>query len=338
MLTQRRGTVLRFLVSEYIDTAAPVGSETLVRRHELGVSSATVRNDMSSLEEEGFITRFHTSSGGVPLEKGYRYYVETSPSEDTLTPEVRESLWQRLQRSGRDVEERLNEAAESLAGLVGNIAIVTAPRFTESRLRHLELVHLQGYLVLLVIVLQEATLRKEVLTTDEPINQDQLAALANRLNAALAGRTRAEIQESPPGATLFEAQVRERVLHILQRQDQEHSTDLFLHGLRHLLRQPEFSTGDRFQTAVAVLEDRDFLVKVFSEWETAEVAVLIGKENPYQALQTFSVVVCRYGRPGEATGALGVVGPTRMQYHHTIAAVQTVSALVGQLLEESHGG
>jgi heat-inducible transcriptional repressor len=293
---------------------------------------------MSSLEEEGFITRFHPSSGGVPLEKGYRYYLETSLPEETLAPEVKRSLWLRLQEREQDMEQWLDEAAEILAGLASNIAIVTGPRFTESRLRHLELVHLQGYLVLLVIVFQGAVLRKEVLAADEPVNQDQLAAVANRLNASLTGLTMAEIQESAPERSVFESRIRDRVLQVLQRLDQERNGDLFLHGLRHLLRQPEFSTGDRFQAAVEVLEDRDLLVKVFSQWEAAEVAVLIGNENPLQILHPFSLVVSRYGHPGGPTGALGVIGPTRMQYHQTMAAVELVSALVGRLLEETHGG
>ena len=336
MLTQRRGALLRFLVTEYIDTAAAVGSGTLVKRHGLTVSPATVRNEMATLEEEGYITRSHPSAGGVPLERGYRYYLESTPAQDALPPSMKRSIRHRLRRAERDVEVWVHGAAEALAEMAANIAIATSPWLRESRLRHLELVHLEGMLVLLVVVLHEAILRKEVIPAEEPLDQDALTAIANRLNASLVGRTGAEILATPLELPSFEAHVRQRTIEILQRHDEQRASDYYAYGLRHLLRQPEFSAASNAQTAVEVIEDRALLGGVFSQVQQENaVRVVIGRENPHDALHSFSVVVCRYGLPGGATGALGVIGPTRMDYHRTIAAVGYISSLITQLLADT---
>lgn len=338
MLTQRRGEVLRFLVTEYIDTAVPVGSQTLVERHRLGVSPATVRHDMSNLEEEGFITRFHSSSGGVPLDKGYRYYLDTAQPQGALASQTLEALEQRLLQGERDLERWLEEAAEGLAEVVANIAIATTPRLGQSRLKRVELVRLQEYLVLLVMVLQGAVLRKEVLPVEEPVSQEQLVEVANRLNATLAGQTGADVQETPVAGTPLEGRIAQHVAQVLLHQDQQRAADLFLYGMKHLFRQPEFSGGPQLQQAVEVLEDRALLGEVFASLAEGETHILIGRENPQEALHGFSVVVCHYGAAGGPGGSIGVIGPMRMRYHPTLDAVRYASLLLSRFLADAPSG
>ena len=338
MLSPRRDAILRSLVGEYIATATAVGSETIVRKHQLRlrVSPATVRNEMAALEEEGFITRLHASSGEIPLEKGYRYYVESAPPRDTRPSAVRQSARYRFGQVDPGLDAWVNVATGVLAEMVANIAVATFPRAAESRWHHLELVYLQGLFALLVLVFQEATLRKEVITLREPMSQDELTTVANKLNTFLSGRSRAEVLGAHLELSPFETQVRESALHILEREDAERYGDYFAYGLRHLLAQPEFSEASHARTAVEVLEDRILLQQVLSQVpESGEVRVIIGRENSQDALHPFSLVVCQYGQQGRVAGTVGVIGPTCMEYHSTIAGVRYISSLMSELLADT---
>jgi heat-inducible transcriptional repressor len=336
MLTQRRGALLRFLVNEYIDTAEAVGSGTLVKRHGLTVSPATVRHEMATLEDEGYITRSHSSAGGIPLEKGYRYYLEATPSQGGLPPNMKRFIRHRLSREERDVEAWVHGAAEALAEMVTNIAVATSPGLPQSRFRHLELVHLEQTLILLVVVLDEGILRKEFIPTNEALDQDMLTRVARKLNHRLVGLTGVEISATTMELLPFESHVKHRTVDILHRHDEQRTSDYYIYGLRHLLRQPEFAAANNAQTAVEVIEDRALLGGVFSQPQQGNsVRVVIGRENPQGALHSFSVVLCRYDLPGGSTGTLGVIGPTRMDYHRTIAAVAYISSLISQLLAEN---
>ena len=166
------------------------------------------------------------------------------------------------------------------------------------------------------------------------MSQDQLVTVANKLNANLAGQTGVEIQETPLLGTPLEAQVAQRVTQVLLHEDQQRAADVFLYGMKHLFRQPEFSGGPQLQQAVDVLEDRALLSEVFASLTEGEAHILIGSENPQEALHAFSVVVCHYGPAGGPGGSIGVIGPMRMRHHATLDAVQYASLLLGRFLAD----
>src|SRR3990172_6645386 len=155
MLTERRSRILQFIVEEYVDSALPVGSETIVRKYRLPVSSATIRNEMARLEEEGYITHPYTSAGRLPSDQGYRYYIESLMDEQDLTPEEKETIRHQFHQAGRELEQWVRLSAAVLAQAARNMAVVTSPRSPECRLKHLELVPLHDVVVLLVVVLQD---------------------------------------------------------------------------------------------------------------------------------------------------------------------------------------
>ncbi|HYM15256.1 MAG TPA: heat-inducible transcriptional repressor HrcA [Dehalococcoidia bacterium] len=334
MLPERRAHLLSLIIGEYIDSAVPVGSETLVRRYELPFSTATIRNEMKRLEDEGFISHPHTSAGRVPSDKGYRYYVETLMQERDLPWEVKQTIRHQFHQAGRDQDEWIQLSASVLARAVENAAVVTMPRSVEARLKRLELVGVQDTSALLVLVLQQARVKQQVLLFPEPIEQDQLTAIANHLNEAFSGHSAAEIGRSGVQLTQLEWHVANAVREIMQAADGSEFTDSYLEGVRAVLRKPEFDTSEKMLNLLEVLERRNLprLIPATGGVVADGVTVMIGTENREDAMHDYSIVVSPYGVPGSVSGAMAVLGPTRMHYPETISTVRFVAGLMSEML------
>ena len=326
MLTPRRGTILNLLVSEYISTAAPVGSKGLAARADLRLSSATLRNEMAELEDEGYILRRHISGGGIPSSKGYRHYVASMPADPALPTGEAERIRREMLDAQEDVELWTNLAAELLAGLVGNLAVVTTPRAAQSRVKRLELVMLQETLALLVLVLQQAQTKQRLLHLAAAASPDDLRVTANKLNALYAGASSSDLPGSDSDLSTLERQVLDAARDVLSAEDTGGLEEPQVTGLRHLLHQPEFANAGKFGALVDVLEDRRALKGMLPRMLGAEhTRVLIGDENESGEMQECSVVIARYGDPDKATGIIAVIGPTRLEYQRSIAAVRHLS-------------
>ncbi|MBI4282009.1 MAG: heat-inducible transcription repressor HrcA [Chloroflexi bacterium] len=338
MLTQRKSELLKTLVGEYIESASPVASETIARKHSQGVSSATVRNEMADLEEQGYITRPHHSAGAVPSDKGYRFYVETLSQVEELPQEFQHTVRYQFTRAERDIESWTRLAATALAQLVNNAALVTYPKEPETRLIRINLVQIQESLAFLILVLQEVKLRKQLLPLSEPLTSDDLQMVANRLSDSLGGLSRREIQARPADISPFERTVTDMVLDIMEAEDQALYSDHYIEGLRHLLSQPEFSEGEKAREIVQVLEDKELLQTILAEApEWGHMKIIIGGENRVTFLHPLSIVLCQYGLPGGGLGSISALGPTRMEYSRTIAGVRFVSSLMTELIAQVHG-
>lgn len=332
-LTERRAQLLSLIVSEYVDSATPVGSDAIVRRFELPFSSATIRNEMARLEEEGFITHPHTSAGRVPSDKGYRYYVEALMQERDLPGGVKETIRHQFHQAGREEDEWVHLAAAVLARAVENAAVVTVPRTAESRLKRLELVGIQDNAALLVLVLQQARVKQQVLIFPEAVDQDQLTQIANHLNQAFNGLSGAEIARSNAQLTQLEWHVANAARDIIQASDRGGFDEAYLEGVRHVLQKPEFATSEKMLGLLDVLEQRNLTRLIpFREISADGVTVMIGAENEEDAMHDYSVVVSPYGVPGGISGAMAVVGPTRMHYSRTISTIRFISDLMSEML------
>jgi heat-inducible transcriptional repressor len=333
MLTERRAQLLSLIISEYVDTALPVGSDAIVRRFELPFSSATIRNEMARLEEEGYITHPHTSAGRVPADKGYRYYVEALMQERDLPQEVKQTIRHQFHQAGREEDEWVHLSAAVLARAVENAAVVTLPRTPESRLKRLELVGIQDGAALLVLVLQQARVKQQVMIFPEPIAQDQLTAIANHLNAAFRDHTAGEIRGSQAQLTQMEWHVANAVREIMSASDRGGYDEAYLEGVRNVLQKPEFGTSDKMLNLLEVLEQRNLTKLIpFREISADGVTVMIGAENEEDAMHDYSIVVSPYGVPGGISGAMAVVGPTRMRYSQTISTVRFIAGLMSEML------
>jgi heat-inducible transcriptional repressor len=332
-LTARRKAILKIIVSEYIDTAVPVASEAIFRNHKLGVSPATIRNDMAYLEEEGYIARPHTSAGSIPLDKGYRHYVESLTKKTELDKQEQDRILKLFREVEKEFEKWLKLAAAIAASLAKNAALVTVPKPRQCRFKHLELVALQESMALMVLVLSEAILKRQLLSFGESITQERLAIVSNKLNAVLSGLTSSEISARKPDLSPEEARVTSAVIEMMSAEDELEYEQPYLEGLRLMLGQPEFAEKNRMLSIMELMETGDWLSSAFGRRsDRLGVQVVIGEENRNATLHDLSLVFSRYGIPDRMGGTIGIIGPTRMNYRRAISTVEYISSILSDLM------
>ncbi len=337
MLSARAGTILNSIVGQYIARTVPVPSQIIASDPELEVSPATVRNEMAYLEQEGYLIRPHTSAGCIPSDKGYRYYVE-SMENVTLPPAEQRLISHVFHQAEKEVEAWLHLTASLLARLAQNVAVVSLPKSADCKLKHMELLALQDSLALAVVVLPGARVKQKLITFDQAVFQPTLTAISNKLNTAYSGLTSQQISAKEIELSPLEKQVTDHLIEIMQAEDRQEYEESYLEGWHFMLNQPEFAHSDSMRTLMELLEQRSLLkVIVPTKLSQRAVHVIIGKENKAKAIQNCSVVISQYGLPDEATGTIGVVGPTRMPYSHTIPTVHYLSSVLSELVAGLYG-
>jgi heat-inducible transcriptional repressor len=338
-LTPRQQIILGLVVREYIDSATPVSSRALVERYNLQVSTATVRNELARLEELGYLTHPHTSAGRVPTHDGYRYFVERLLGKVELPLHERRTIAHQFHQARQDFEQWMPLAASILTRTARGAAVVTAAQAAESRYKHLQLISTQGRMVLLILVLTGGTVKQQMLTLAEPLNQEALNEASDRLNQLCSGLVADEIEARIHTLPPFEADVSRLVVDIMHRTDVHAAGAVYRAGLTKVLQEPEFSQGENTVGLIRVIEERSFLESVLTDAlspEVGNVRVLVGGEGRWDELYTCSLVLARYGVTGFATGALGVVGPTRMLYGRAISAVNFVAGMLSELVYDMY--
>jgi heat-inducible transcriptional repressor len=347
-LSPRKEAILRALVEEYIRTAEPVASKQLSDQlaavYGAGYASATVRNELATLEEDGLIYQPHVSAGRMPTDLGYRYFVERLMGESQLSGEEQRLIRHQFYQVQHQLDEWVRLTASIMAQALQSAAIITPPRGAQARLKHFELLSLYEAVGLLVVVLEDGTVRQERLLLDAPANQEELSRLARRLNEHLRGADALRVGALAESTLEYLAPSERIVVESLARmlsQLELLSPETFYHdGIVQLLQRDEFSHGDpeRIRNVVEVLERNRFLPAIAPQVMAAEgVQVIIGAENETDALKDMSVIVSRYGVEGQVSGLLGIVGPRRMQYGRAIAVVRYMTEMLNDLLSELYG-
>ena len=341
MLSERSGTILNILVEEYISSATPVASEEIARRSPIKVSPATVRNAMSRLADEGYITRPHVSAGAVPSDLGYRHYVQSLDEPPELPAEVQQKIHQDFSQTEPDLEVWSRQCAAVLSGLTASLAVVTVPWTRAPRLKHIQLVFLEEFLALLIVVLQETRLLRRLLPVTQPLTQHILDQSTNRLNDLFSDLDYDDIQSNSLSNNLeltpLEARVRHETSLMLKNASNETVPEHYVDGLRRLLDQPEFAQSGRAKALVEMLEERVLLENLLPQMpESKDVAVYIGQENQEASLHPYGVILCQYRGANQATGTICVIGPTRMGYPEAIGGVTFFSSLMSNLVGELH--
>lgn len=337
MITPRSGNILNYIVRQYISTAIPVPSQSIADKSDLGVSPATIRNEMAQLEKDGYLIRPHTSAGCIPSDKGYRYYVE-SMDKVTLPREEQYLIAHTFHQVEKEVQAWVSLTATLLARLTQNVAVVSLPKSIDCKLKHMEIMAVENARALVVVVLDGAVVKQKLITFDTPVSQADLSIVSIKLNSIFTGLTSHQILKSNHELTPLEKKAREFVVEIMQAEDSKEFQEPYLEGWHFMLNQPEFAQSDRMKNIMELVEQRSLLKTIIpSALNQAGVQVIIGKENQYAAIQNCSVVVCRYGLPEEVSGTIAVVGPTRMPYLHTIPTVFYLSSVLSQLLGGLYG-
>jgi heat-inducible transcriptional repressor len=337
---ERRLDVLRAIVEDYVRTREPVGSRVLTERHNLGVSPATIRNDMAALEDAGLIAQPHTSAGRIPTDKGYRLFVDHLATVKPLSQPERHAIEQFLD-GAVDLDDVVARAGRLLAELTGQVAVVQYPSLRRSGLRHLELVAVGETRLLVVIIADTGRVEQRMLEVVGMPDEGTLAVLRARLNAVAVGRRlpglTAELetvaQQLPPDQQDLARRVADVVVQTLAEEGEER---VMLTGTANLAR-----TGMRFEHALRpvleALEEQVVLLGLLTEMaedaaDRSGVRVRIGHETQYDGLSETSVVTTGYGSEGEVVAAIGSIGPTRMAYPATIASVRAVARYLTRIL------
>ncbi|AWI28749.1 heat-inducible transcriptional repressor HrcA [Streptomyces tirandamycinicus] len=338
MLSERRLEVLRAIVQDYVGTEEPVGSKALTERHSLGVSPATVRNDMAVLEDEGYIAQPHTSAGRIPTDKGYRLFVDRLAGVKPLSSPERRAI-QNFLESAVDLDDVVARTVRLLAQLTRQVAVVQYPSLTRSTVRHVELLALAPARLMLVLITDTGRVEQRHVDCPAPFSDTSLADLRARLNSRVVGRRFTDVpqlvQDLPESFDLEDRGTVSTVLStLLETLVEDTEERLMIGGTANLTRfAHDFPLTIR--PVLEALEEQVVLLKLLGEAKDPGMTVRIGHENLHEGLTSTSVVAVGYGSGDEAVAKLGVVGPTRMDYPGTMGAVRAVARYVGQILAES---
>jgi len=346
-LTDRQRSVLRAVVEDYLLTAVPVGSKSLVNRYGLSVSPATVRSSMAELEALGLLTHPHTSAGRVPSDLGYRLYVESLMREAELDTTDRLMIRHQFSQVQLTSNDWLRLAASVLAGSTRSAAVVTPARSSQARFGHLQLVALADGTRLLVLVLADGNVVQRRLDRGalerqlrgEPTDQPALDGVAATLNAQLAGLAAPAVRRRASRLPPLAASIADTVALLLAGADAVVVEEVFTDGLVNVLEQPEFAEGSKLRPILEILQRSDFLEQLVPVLtRSGGVHVIIGHENTNDAMHEVSLIFAPYGAPDRALGLLGVLGPTRMPYPRAISTVRYLSSLMNELINSHYGG
>ena len=341
-LDHRAQAILRAVIEEYITSANPVGSQTLVERYRLGVSSATVRSILAELEGAGLLDHPHTSAGRVPTDRGYRWYVERIVETVPLPPVEQLMIRHQFGQVEFASEHWFRLAASTLASATRTAGLATPAKPRAARVRRVDLVGLQDRLASLILVLREGTIRQGLVHLDETVSPDRLAAIATRVNEAVVDLTAEQIErrlarfDGEDADDELARRVAERVVRLMHEYDAAAIEELFSDGLLNVMEAPEFAEGDMLRRVFTALEDRVYLAGLLGRVAAlgpGRVQVFIGAENPTAEMAQVSLVLAPYGQPGRAVGVVGVLGPRRMAYPQTIGTVRLVSGLMNELVD-----
>jgi heat-inducible transcriptional repressor len=339
MVDDRKLDVLRAIVEDYVATEEPVGSKALVERHGLGVSPATVRNDMAALEEEGYIHQPHTSAGRVPTDKGYRLFVDKLATLKPMSVAERRAI-STLLDGAVDLDDVVRKSVRLLSQLTRQVAIVQYPSLSRSTVRHVELVALTPTRLMAILILSTGRVEQRLVELDDAIADGDLAELRAAVNQASSGvqiaAAAAALGALPDDVRPEQVDSARAVVGVLTEAMSDHRSDerLVVGGTSNLARYGDFDTAVR--PLLEALEEHVVLLKLLGESGVDALTVRIGHEGPYSELAATSVVATGYGPQELHLGSLGVVGPTRMDYPGSMAAVRAVARYVSRILDEGN--
>ncbi len=337
-LTEREQSILRFIVGEYIGCAMPVGSRALSRRHNLGLSPATIRNVMADLEELGYLRHPHTSAGRMPTDKGYRFYVNNLMGVESLSDSERRTIGKGLENAS-DPEELLTEASRILGRISHQLSLVSYPSISGATLKRLELIQVSSSKIAIVLSVESGLVKTIIMEVPSEIRREQLDALSSFLNERLSGETLENIK------TTFASRVQDvrdeetGIVRLLMRSANRLFDDIWtwrhvhIGGTPEVIDQPEFGNPESFRSFLSLVDDEDVMSRVFTSRisSSSDVTVTIGDEHEEEKLKEYTTVTSIY-KVGDAVGMVGIIGPKRMWYPRVIPLVDHMAKTISSML------
>ena len=338
-LTERMRWILRMIIENYILTADPVGSRTISKISSLNLSPATIRNIMSDLEELGLLYQPYTSAGRVPTEKGFRFYVDSILDIHELSDQEQQEIRSRYRSYQIEGADLFRETCRILSSSSHYLGVVWAPRMSLVVLQHIEFVKLRKYLVLAVLVSTTGLVYNRIIEAEEDFSQSELDHLSDYMNGLLNGLTLHQVREKLLEQMGVEKNVYDRLFKQALKLGEKafsstEETDVFIEGRTNILNEPEFGNISKMTDLFRAFEEKATMVRLLDKFmEPKGVQIAIGSESQVQEMETCSLVTSTYGCAGKVWGALGVIGPRRMNYSKVIPLVDYSAKLLSEILE-----
>lgn len=329
MLTERQLLILQAIVDDYIRSAEPVGSRSISKREGVTFSAATIRNEMADLEELGYIEKPHSSAGRVPSQKGYRYYVDNLLLPHRLTDEELRKIRTLYEMRIEEVEQLIQQSAKILSQITSYISVVLGPELFETKLKHVQIIPLSKVKAVIILVMDTGHVENYTITLPPNMDSGELEKVVNILNERLKGIPLYQIRTvlNQEVADVMKAHVKnyEIVLEMISRAlGNEKQEKVFYGGKTNLLTQPEFRDVEKVRSLYSFLEEEELVQQLFRTEESG-IQVKIGRENKLKQFQNCSIITATYSIGGKSMGTIGILGPTRMEYHRVISIVDYLS-------------
>jgi len=340
MLDERKLKILLAIINNYINSAEPVGSRTISKKYDFGVSSATIRNEMSDLEDLGFLNKPHSSAGRVPSDKAYRFYVDKlmksgHMESDTLKDfEIREMLM----KESNEMEELIQNSAKLLSAITSYTSIVASPKMKSSRVKQIQLMPLDDLGILIIIVCDTGVVKNSIYKPEKHISSEHLNIISNFLNSKLKGLTIDELLiqlEKNVFEEMYEFKyiIDKLIPEINNSVKDLVSTELYFDGLTKILNFPEYKDIEKVKSFISFVEDKNLILDILSSSPaTDDINIIIGNENIYAPIKDISIITATYTMEGKIIGKIGLMGPTRMDYLNLIDTLKLFSTNITELL------
>lgn len=329
-LNERKIKILEAIITDYIETGEPIGSRTIAKKYDLGISSATVRNEMSDLEELGLIIQPHTSSGRIPSDKGYRFYVDNFIGHRELTNEETTFLKNVVINNINHMDYLMEQTARALSILTNYTTIISKPKLDEDKIKHIQLVPLDENSIIAVLVTENKNIKNIIIDVQREFNQEEFIKLTNILNETIKNHTLLEIKNiicSDNASITSEYEIIIKLIFkaILKDLKEEEDIKLYTSGVNNILDFPEFSNIKKAKTIFQTFEEKDMLINILGNNAKGEnnIQILIGRENDIEEFKDCSIVKTEY-KIANATGTIGIIAPTRMDYAKAISVLNSI--------------
>lgn len=341
-MEQRKKRILEAIIQDYITTAEPVGSRTIARKYSLGVSPATIRNEMSDLEEMGYLEQPHTSAGRIPSDRGYRFYVDHLMQPEEISEEEQQLIQTSFHAKTQGVGEVLHRTGQLLSRLTNYTAVVRTLHPSRANIRHLQLIHMATGQAMLIVVLESGAVQHTLMEIPEHVTECDLQMISQIFNDKIKGRNMQDIRLTLIREIYVEL-LRHRglvdtIMELIEESSVPKEDKIYLGGILNLLGQPEFTSVEKIKTLLSLLEQEEYLCELLDVHSNSRVAVRIGSEIGCKNIRDCSMVCAEFDVEGESVGVVAVLGPTRMHYARTVSLVEHLSRQLSLVLERLYRG
>lgn len=341
MLDDRKIRVLYAIINSYIMSAEPIGSRTITKQYDLGVSSATIRNEMSDLEELGYLNKPHSSAGRIPSDKAYRLYVDELLKIKTPKIDLRkkDEIRKILARESREIEQLLQNSAKVLSAITSYTSLAISPKLKESKIKHIHLIPIDSLQILMVLVSDTGAVKNSIFRLNKEIPENQVMTISNILNDKLKGLSIDQINENISNSIINEIFEYKNIIDgiipvINQSMEDIESIDLYAGGITKILNFPEYKDLEKAKSFISFIEDKDLVLELLlNNSLSQDIEITIGNENIYEPIKDCSLITANYRLGDKIIGKIGIIGPTRMDYYKIINTLQLFSLNISGIID-----